>query len=99
VNEKPNCAPVGAFLVRTGAHLVTGLQRTSCRTGVLALTSRQLCARNLFSGEASEDDAAHGFDQLGLRREQQEAMRVLTGIDINEGLAAFRERRVPNFAR
>ena len=35
----------------------------------------------------------------GLRREQQEAMRVLTGIDINEGLAAFRERRVPNFAR
>jgi hypothetical protein len=26
-------------------------------------------------------------------------MRVLTGIDINEGLAAFRERRVPNFAR
>ena len=35
----------------------------------------------------------------GLRREQQEALRVLTGIDINEGLAAFRERRVPNFAR
>ena len=35
----------------------------------------------------------------GLRREQQEAMRVLTGIDINEGLAAFRERRAPNFAR
>jgi hypothetical protein len=26
-------------------------------------------------------------------------MRVLTGSDINEGLAAFRERRVPNFAR
>jgi hypothetical protein len=24
---------------------------------------------------------------------------VLTGIDINEGLAAFRERRAPNFAR
>jgi enoyl-CoA hydratase len=36
---------------------------------------------------------------VGLRREQQEAMRVLTGIDINEGLGAFRERRVPNFAR
>lgn len=35
----------------------------------------------------------------GLRREQQEALRVLTGTDINEGLAAFRERRVPNFAR
>ena len=34
----------------------------------------------------------------GLRLEQQEAIRVLTGIDINEGLAAFRERRVPNFA-
>jgi enoyl-CoA hydratase len=36
---------------------------------------------------------------VGLRREQQEALRVLTGTDINEGLAAFRERRVPNFAR
>jgi len=35
----------------------------------------------------------------GLRREQQEALGVLTGIDIDEGLAAFRERRVPNFAR
>lgn len=35
----------------------------------------------------------------GLRREQQEAIRVLTGIDVNEGLAAFSERRVPNFAR
>lgn len=35
----------------------------------------------------------------GLRREQQEAMRILTGLDINEGLAAFRERRAPNFAR
>jgi enoyl-CoA hydratase len=35
----------------------------------------------------------------GLRLEQQEAIRILTGIDIYEGLAAFRERRVPNFAR
>ncbi|MBV9559575.1 MAG: enoyl-CoA hydratase/isomerase family protein [Bradyrhizobium sp.] len=35
----------------------------------------------------------------GLRLEQREAMHVLTGTDINEGLAAFRERRVPNFAR
>jgi enoyl-CoA hydratase/carnithine racemase len=45
--------------------------------------------------------AAGGGQSLsnGLRREQQEALRVLTGTDINEGLAAFRERRVPNFAR
>jgi enoyl-CoA hydratase len=35
----------------------------------------------------------------GLRREQEEAMAVLTGTDITEGLAAFRERRAPNFAR
>ena len=35
----------------------------------------------------------------GLQEEQQEAMAVLTGTDINEGLAAFRERRAPNFAR
>jgi enoyl-CoA hydratase len=45
--------------------------------------------------------AADGGQSLsdGLRLEQQQAMRVLTGTDINEGLAAFRERRVPNFAR
>jgi enoyl-CoA hydratase len=48
-------------------------------------------------GRHAADDGRSLAD--GLRREQQEAMRVLTGIDINEGLAAFRERRVPNFAR
>jgi enoyl-CoA hydratase len=44
--------------------------------------------------------ANHGRDlSHGLRLEQQEAMRVLTGQDIDEGLAAFHERRMPNFAR
>jgi len=34
----------------------------------------------------------------GLHLERREALRVLTGIDISEGLAAFHERRAPNFA-
>jgi enoyl-CoA hydratase len=43
-------------------------------------------------------DAGHSLSQ-GLRLEQQEATDILTGIDIDEGLTAFRERRVPNIAR
>jgi enoyl-CoA hydratase len=35
----------------------------------------------------------------GLRTEQQDALQVLTDPDVNEGLAAFRERRTPNFTR
>jgi enoyl-CoA hydratase len=37
-----------------------------------------------------------GLDQ-GLDRERQEAMGVLPGIDVDEGLAAFKARRTPRF--
>jgi len=64
---------------------------------LLATRSRDgLTAIKRLGHHAADND---GSLADGLRREQQEAMRVLTGIDINEGLAAFRERRVPNFAR
>jgi enoyl-CoA hydratase len=64
---------------------------------LLATRSRDGLAAIKRLGRHAADDGRSLPD--GLRREQQEAMRVLTGIDINEGLAAFRERRVPNFAR
>jgi enoyl-CoA hydratase len=65
--------------------------------GLLATRSRDGLAAIKRLGRHAADDGQSLPD--GLRREQQEAMRVLTGVDINEGLAAFRERRVPNFAR
>lgn len=42
-------------------------------------------------------DEGQGLSE-GLRLERQEGVTVLSGIDINEGLAAFRERRTPLFA-
>jgi enoyl-CoA hydratase len=64
---------------------------------LLATRSRDGLAAIKRLGRHAADDGRSLSD--GLRREQQEALRVLTGTDINEGLAAFRERRVPNFAR
>lgn len=65
--------------------------------------ARQLATRSRAGLAAIKRLGRHAADADqslpdGLRLEQQEAMRVLTGIDISEGLAAFRERRVPNFA-
>ena len=63
----------------------------------LALRSRGgLAAIKRLGRQASNEGQALAD---GLRSEQQEALHILTGVDINEGLAAFRERRVPNFAR
>jgi enoyl-CoA hydratase len=64
---------------------------------LLATRSRAGLAAIKRLGRHAADEGQSLSD--GLHLEQQEAMRVLTGIDINEGLAAFRERRVPNFAR
>jgi enoyl-CoA hydratase len=64
---------------------------------LLATRSRDGLAAIKRLGRHAADNGQSLSD--GLRLEQQEAMRVLTGTDINEGLAAFRERRVPNFAR
>lgn len=66
--------------------------------------AQQLAARSRHGLAAIKRLGRHAADEglalaEGLRREQQEAMRILTGVDINEGLAAFRERRAPNFAR
>jgi enoyl-CoA hydratase len=66
--------------------------------------ARQLATRSRTGLAAIKRLARHAADESqalsnGLRLEQQEAMRILTGIDISEGLAAFRERRVPNFVR
>jgi enoyl-CoA hydratase/carnithine racemase len=66
--------------------------------------ARQLASRSRAGLAAVKRLGRHAADagqplSNGLRLEQQEAIDVLTGIDINEGLAAFRERRVPNFAR
>jgi enoyl-CoA hydratase len=61
---------------------------TRSRTGLAAIKRLSRHAAN--AGQCLSD---------GLRLERQEATRVLTDIDISEGLAAFRERRVPNFAR
>jgi enoyl-CoA hydratase len=66
--------------------------------------ARQLASRSRTGLAAIKRLGRHAADagqslSNGLRLEQQEAMDVLTGIDINEGLAAFRERRLPNFAR
>jgi enoyl-CoA hydratase len=41
--------------------------------------------------------AANESLEKGLHLERQEGMQVLTGVDIEEGLAAFRERRTPVF--
>jgi enoyl-CoA hydratase len=64
---------------------------------LLATRSRDGLAAIKRLGRHAADDGQSLSD--GLLLEQQEAMCVLTGSDINEGLAAFRERRVPNFAR
>jgi enoyl-CoA hydratase len=61
---------------------------TRSRTGLAAI--KRLSRHAADEGQALSD---------GLRMEQQEAMRILTGFDISEGLAAFRERRLPTFAR
>jgi enoyl-CoA hydratase len=42
--------------------------------------------------------AAQESLEQGLHLERQEALRVLQGPDLDEGLAAFKERRVPVFA-
>ena len=42
--------------------------------------------------------AARESLEQGLHLERQEGLRVLQGPDLDEGLAAFRERRVPVFA-
>jgi enoyl-CoA hydratase len=66
--------------------------------------ARQLATRSCTGLAAIKRLGRHAADagqslRDGLRLEQREALHVLTGPDINEGLAAFRERRVPNFAR
>jgi enoyl-CoA hydratase len=66
--------------------------------------ARQLATRSRPGLEAIKRLGRHAADAgqslpEGLQLEQREAMHVLIGTDINEGLAAFRERRVPNFAR
>ena len=73
------------------------------RDDALAYT-RQLAARSRTGLAAIKRLGRHAGDagqslSDGLRLEREEAMHILTGIDISEGLAAFRERRVPNFAR
>jgi enoyl-CoA hydratase/carnithine racemase len=65
--------------------------------------ARQLAARSRTGLAAIKRLGRHAGDagqslSDGLRLEREEAMHILTGIDISEGLAAFRERRVPNFA-
>ena len=66
--------------------------------------AQQLAARSRTGLSAIKRLGRHAADAGqslpdGLHLEQREAMSVLTGTDIDEGLAAFRERRVPNFAR
>ena len=60
---------------------------TRSRTGLAAI--KRLGRHAADAGQSLSD---------GLHLERQEALRVLTGIDISEGLAAFHERRAPNFA-
>jgi enoyl-CoA hydratase/carnithine racemase len=77
-----------AARLREDALAYARLLTTRSRAGLAAI--KRLARHAANDGR----DLSHG-----LRLEQQEAMRVLTGQDIDEGLAAFHERRMPNFAR
>lgn len=67
-----------------------------------AMAYAQLLAKRSRTGLATikrlARHAANEGLEKGLHLERQEGMQVLTGVDIDEGLAAFRERRAPVFA-
>jgi enoyl-CoA hydratase len=78
---------VPAARLREDALAYAGQLASRSRTGLAAI---KRLARHAADADQSLSD--------GLRLEQQEAVHVLICIEVSEGLAAFRERRAPNFA-